>query len=101
MQKPDKIYFENTNFVYSFQQLPEIGSIRETFFFNQLRNAGHRVNLSLTGDFLVDETQTFEIGGKSKTQKQIAGTPNAYIAMDETEAGIGNRIPLWIFGFLY
>lgn len=101
LQKPDKIYFENTNFAYSFQQSPEIGSIRETFFFNQLRNAGHRVNLSLTGDFLVDETQTFEVGGKNKTQKQITNTPNAYIAMDETEAGIGNRIPLWIFGFLY
>lgn len=101
LQKPDKIYFENTNFTYSFQQSPKIGSVRETFFFNQLRNAGHRVNLSPTGDFLVNEAQTFEIGGKNKAQKQIAGTPDAYIAMDETEAGIGNRIPLWLFGFLY
>lgn len=101
LQKPDKIYFENTNFTYSFQQSPKIGSVPETFFFNQLRNAGHRVNLSPTGDFLVNEAQTFEIGGKNKAQKQIAGTPDAYIAMDETEAGIGNRIPLWLFGFLY
>lgn len=101
LQKPDKIYFENTNFAYSFQQSPEIGSMRETFFFNQLRNAGHQVNLSSTGDFLVDEIHTFEIGGKNKKQKQIANIANAYVVLDEMESGFGNRIPLWLFGFLY
>lgn len=101
LQKPDKIYFENTNFAYSFQSSPEIGSIRETFFFNQLRNAGYQVDLSTAGDFLVNEIQTVEIGGKNKKQKQIAGIADAFIVMDEIESGVGNRIPLWLFGFLY
>ncbi|WP_206367380.1 hypothetical protein [Sphingobacterium sp. SGR-19] len=78
-----------------------MGSVRETFFFNQLRNAGHKIELGFAGDFLVDEIQTFEIGEKNKTQKQIKNTTDAYIAMDDTEAGIGNRVPLWLFGFLY
>ncbi len=102
LQKPDKIYFENTNFVYSLQENPDIGSVRETFFANQLRNAGFQVDLNpANGDFIVNDTYTFEVGGKNKGQKQIKGAENAYLALDESEIGFANRIPLWRFGFLY
>lgn len=101
LQKPDKIYFENTNFAYLFQESPNIGNIRETFFANQLQNAGHSVHLSPVSDFLVDQKYTFEVGGKNKHQKQIAGTPNSFIVLDETESGVANKIPLWLFGLLY
>jgi predicted AAA+ superfamily ATPase len=101
LQKPDKIYLENTNFSYALKPSPEAGTIRETFMFNQLRNAGHIVHQASKGDFLVDEKITFEIGGKGKSTAQIRDTNNAYIAADDIEAGALNRIPLWLFGFLY
>lgn len=52
-------------------------------------------------DFLVDETYTFEIGGRTKDQSQIKGVEQAYLALDDLEYGMGNKIPLWVFGFLY
>ncbi len=77
------------------------GTTRETFFLNQLRNAGHPIHLAEKGDFLVDKTYTFEVGGRSKSLKQIAGIPEAYIVSDDIEVGFGNKIPIWLFGFLY
>ncbi|WP_222536854.1 hypothetical protein [Pedobacter polysacchareus] len=55
----------------------------------------------MKGDFLIDDTYTFEVGGKGKTNKQIEGVHQGYIAMDNLESGINNKIPLWLFGFLY
>lgn len=102
LQKPDKIYFENPAFAYALQHAPNIGTIRETFFYNQLNNAGHNVFLSSKGgDFQVDKKWIFEIGGKNKGQTQIIGNKNAYLASDDIEFGFGNKIPLWLFGLLY
>ncbi|WP_234364146.1 ATP-binding protein [Lunatibacter salilacus] len=101
LQKPAKIYFENTNFAFSMQVNPNKGTIRETFFINQLGNAGQQVYLSEKGDFGVADTWTFEIGGTSKDDKQIKNVKNSYLVIDDIEIGIGNRIPLWLFGFLY
>ena len=41
------------------------------------------------------------MGGKGKTFDQIADVPDSYLAVDDTEVGYGNRIQLWLFGFLY
>jgi predicted AAA+ superfamily ATPase len=101
LQKPDKIYFENTNLAQSMNIKAETGAIRETFFLNQLRNAGHTVHLASKGDFLVDEQRIFEIGGSNKTTTQVKGLRNAFLAKDNIEYGHGNTIPLWLFGFLY
>mgnify|MGYP000967432624 CR=1 FL=1 len=79
---------------------PNVGNVRETFFYNQL-SVKHDVTASKWGDFLVDDSYTFEVGGPNKTQKQIAGLGNAYIAADGILGGSGKRIPLWLFGFLY
>ena len=101
LQKPDKIYLNNTNLMYAldFGQI-DIGTVRETFFLNQL-NYKHSIHYPKTVDFLVDDKWLFEIGGKNKTRKQIAGQEEAYIAADDIEIGFGNKIPLWLFGFLY
>ena len=100
LNKPEKIYLGNTNLIYNQGGAsPNIGNIRETFFFNQLQ-AKHRVEASKQSDFLVDETLTFEVGGKNKTTSQIKGIENAYVAKDDIEIGSGNAIPLWLFGFL-
>lgn len=101
LQKPDKLYLDNTNLSYALVSAnPEVGNLRETFFANQLRHA-HQVEMSDTSDFLIDEKYTFEIGGSGKGNKQIVGTQDAYVVIDDTEYGNGNHIPLWLFGFLY
>lgn len=101
LQKPDKIYLENPNIAYTFSgSKPNKGNLRETFFLNQLK-VNHDVTSSKYGDFMVNNAYTFEIGGAVKTTKQIKGIPQAFIAADEIENGVNNKIPLWLFGFLY
>ncbi|MBC8487157.1 MAG: ATP-binding protein [Bacteroidetes bacterium] len=101
LQKPDKIYLENPNFIYALEnEKPNIGNIRETFFMNQL-SYKHKVTHSKQTDFAVNNKYIFEVGGKYKTNRQIAGTDNSYIAADDIEYGFRNKIPLWLFGFLY
>ncbi len=101
LNKPDKIWLHNTNLNYAFaSKQPDIGNLRETFFLSQLSNL-HQINLPKQGDFLVDKKYVFEIGGKSKQNKQIDTLENAFIAKDMIEIGALNQIPLWLFGFLY
>jgi predicted AAA+ superfamily ATPase len=101
LNKPDKLFLNNTNLMYALSDTkPEIGNLRETFFLNQVK-VKHKVNYPETGDFLVDEKYLFEIGGQNKKQKQIKGIENSFIAVDGIEYPIGNKIPLWLFGFLY
>ncbi|MFW6249384.1 MAG: hypothetical protein ACOC4J_06410, partial [Bacteroidota bacterium] len=101
MNKPDKIYLENPNLVNLLSPgIANPGTIRETFFYNQLKES-HTIKHAVNGDFIVDNKFTFEIGGKNKTKKQIQQVNDAYIAVDNIEYGAGNRIPVWLFGFLY
>lgn len=101
LQKPDKIYLENTNFQYALApKNTEKGSIRETFFVNQL-SYQHRIEYVEQGDFLIDQSYTIEVGGKGKTNRQVQGIANSYVASDDLEYGTGTKIPLWMFGFLY
>ncbi len=101
MQKPDKIFLGNPNYFYSLNmQREEIGTIRETFFKSQM-SVKHTLKLPQAGDFLVDDTYTFEIGGKNKSTKQISNQTKAYLVLDDIENGFYNQIPLWLCGFLY
>jgi len=98
--KPSKLYLNNSNLNYAYCDLLEIGTIREEFFAFQL-NRFYEIKYPKQGDFLVENKYTFEIGGKSKSFNQIKDLPNSYIAADDIEIGFGNKIPLWLFGFLY
>lgn len=101
LQKPSKIYLENTNLMYILSTSHvNSGTARETFFANQLGNK-HRLSYHETADFFVDATYSFEIGGKDKSGKQIQHLENAFIVSDDIEYGYQNKIPLWLFGFLY
>jgi uncharacterized protein len=101
LQKPDKIFMENTNLMFTLQGSNiDKGNLRETFFINQLKSQ-HQVEIPPKGDFIIDNKYTFEIGGKSKNKKQIQDLTNAFIATDDIELGYANKIPLWLFGFLY
>lgn len=98
IEKPEKIYLDNTNLLFTSKA--EVGTVRETFFMNQLSKE-HALIAPKNGDFLVDDNLIFEIGGKNKSFKQIKDMENSFVASDEIERGFGNKIPLWLFGFLY
>lgn len=101
LNKPKKIFLENTNLMYAFnEQNVNQGTLRETFFLNQL-SVKNIVSYPKAADFMVNDKYLFEVGGKNKTKKQIAGKQNAFIAADEIEFAQANKIPLWLFGFLY
>ena len=105
--KPEKIFLANPNLMYTKE--PNIGNLRETFFVNQLDNYyknkqslnDEGIFASKHGDFYCEEKYTFEVGGKSKGFNQIKDVSNSYVASDDLEVGIGNKVALWMFGFLY
>ena len=102
LQKPDKIYLENPNLLYVFS-LDEVnkGTLREVFMTNQL-SYSHQVEYSSRrADYTIDRRYIIEVGGKSKDGKQVADESEAFIAADNIEYSVGNKIPLWTFGFLY
>jgi len=98
LEKPEKIYLNNTNLLYI--SSCEIGTVRETFFMSMLADT-HKISYPKKGDFLINDTHLFEIGGKHKNFKQIQDIKNSFIAFDDVEIGYKNKIPLWLFGFLY
>jgi hypothetical protein len=109
MSKPEKLYMQNTNIAYALTSEIDIGSARESFFVNQIKNyyasknqfLDESIFTSKKGDFLVNNQFTFEIGGKNKGFAQIKDVSDSYIAADDIEIGFNNKIPLWLFGFLY
>lgn len=101
LSKPGKILLLHPNLAFCMNpQNMNQGSLRESFIVNQLKYS-HKVELSNVADFLIDEKITFEIGGKGKTRRQIKNVPESYIIADDLETGFKNKIPLWLFGFLY
>ncbi len=101
MQKPEKVYLQNPNLFFALApDNANKGSLRETFFLSQLRPK-HAVQYPKQGDFLIDGKWTAEIGGASKSKRQIKGVEDGFIAADDIEIGYQNKIPLWLFGFLY
>ncbi len=99
LTKPDKVLLNNTNLSYIYGNNTNVGSIRETFFVNQL-SVINDVVLAPKGDFMADK-YTFEVGGKNKTFQQIKDIPNSFVVADDIEIGHKNKIPLWLFGMLY
>ncbi len=99
--KVDKVFLDNPTLIYVLgSENIEIGTIRETFFFNQMR-VNHAITSSPVSDFLVSGEYTFEVGGKKKKQKQIQDIAQSYVVKDDIETGYGNIIPLWQFGLTY
>ena len=100
LSRPDKIYINNPTMMFALTPKVDTGTLRETFFCNQLSQS-HEVRYPKAGDFLVDRKYLFEVGGKGKNFDQIKDIPDSYLAVDNTEVGHRNRIPLWMFGLLY
>lgn len=104
IRKPGKIYLDNTNLLFAINSSLSLehqtGSVRETFFANQIA-VKHSIRTDFHADFIIDQKYRFEVGGKSKNEKQIKDLPNSYLAIDGVHSGFGKRIPLYLFGLLY
>ena len=98
--KAEKVYLDNTNILYNLSDgSEEIGSVRETFFFNQMRVL-HAVTASPLADFEIGGI-TFEVGGRSKGRKQLEGAQRGFVVRDDIEYGYGDVVPLWAFGLMH
>lgn len=97
--KPQKILIDNSTLMRALDT-PKIGAERESTFASFL-SVGHSVGFAKDGDFIVDSRYLFEIGGKGKGFAQIRDIPDSFVVADDIEFGFGNKIPLWLFGFLY
>jgi predicted AAA+ superfamily ATPase len=100
IKKADKLYLNNTNLFNALCTDVESGTIREVFLINMLKPFCS-VYYSDIGDFVVDEKYIFEVGGKNKSFKQIKDVKNSFVVADDIEIGSSNKIPLYLFGFLY
>ena len=99
LQKPEKILFDNTNLMHALSPSADTGTLRETFVANML--ASHKLSMPEMGDILVDDHYLFEVGGRKKGYRQIADVPDSFVVADGIDVGIGNKIPLYLFGMLY
>jgi len=97
--KPQKLYLANTNLHHAYCDSAEMGTLREVFFMSMLGE--ENIEVASKGDFMVDGKYVVEIGGKNKSYRQIKDLEHSYIVADDTEVGFANKIPLWLFGFLY
>lgn len=100
VNKPDKLLLDNPNLFSILCGNGDIGSIRESFFVSQL-GVSHQVHYHDRGDFIIDDNFVFEIGGASKSDAQLKNNTNGFVISDDIEIGFGNKIPLWLMGFLY
>lgn len=99
LAKPQKILLNNSSLMYALDA-PQIGAARESTFASLL-SVDHRVEFAKDGDFIIDGRYLFEVGGKGKGFAQIRNIPDSFVVADDIEFGMGNKIPLWLFGFIY
>lgn len=100
LNKPHKLYLDNTSLFWALCSDHDIGNIRETFLASMLEGAKKSIEYPKRGDFLVDGKYLFEVGGQGKEFGQI-GKDEGCIVQDDIDMGVGRKIPLWLFGFLY
>ncbi len=100
MTKPDKIYFENTNLLYSYDaHNAKTGTVRETFVMNVLKDCG-KVSTPVVGDFLYNESYIIEVGGANKSFAQLSGVPNGILVKEGITRGSKGVVPMWMMGLL-
>jgi predicted AAA+ superfamily ATPase len=98
--RPEKIYLENTNFMYALQKHIDIGNLRETFAVGMLKKIVP-ISVPKSGDIITAGKDVFEVGGKGKTKKQVRNVKRAYVLNDDIDYAHGAHLPLWLLGFLW
>lgn len=99
MAKPQKVIFDNPSILNALG-FADKGKVRETFLASMMSDS-HEVAYPKNGDLLADNRYLFEVGGANKGFSQIKDIPDSFVVADDIEYGLGNKIPLWLFGFLY
>ena len=99
-KKPAKVIMNNSNLIYAIYPIHvEQQDVMETFFVNALLS-GHLVNEgNKQGNYIIDENKRFRICDAENTKMRLNN--ETIYARYNTEVGKDNRIPLWLFGFLY
>lgn len=99
MAKPQKVLLDNPSLLYALGYA-DIGKVRESYF-AAMMSVDHEISYPKDGDLMVDSRYLFEVGGAGKGFRQIKDIPDSFVAAADIVTGLGNRIPLWLFGFLY
>lgn len=100
LRKMDKLYLHNPNMMHTLVGgSPNSGNVRETMFLCWTKYS-YDVVESPISDFEIND-MTFEVGGRKKGKKQIESTEKGYVVADDIEYAFQNKIPIWMFGFLY
>ena len=100
-KKPAKVMMHNPNLMYAIYPIEySKQNIMETFFVNALWK-DHVVNQgNKDAYYIVDGARKFKVCPADDNQK-ARYTPDTIYARYGTEIGQDNRIPLWLFGFVY
>ena len=99
-KNPAKVIMNNSNLIYAIYPIHvEQQNVMETFFVNTLLS-GHLVNEgNKQGNYIIDENKKFKICDAENTKLRL-NNETIYVRYN-TEVGKDNKIPLWMFGFLY
>lgn len=100
-KKPSKVIMHNPNLMYAIYPI-EYGrqEVMETFFVNALWK-DHTVSYGGKDScYIVDGRRKFRVCPSGSAHKVRYSADTIY-ARYGTEVGSGNRIPLWLFGFVY
>ena len=98
--KLEKVFLDNPSLMSALAGgMPNIGNLRETFFYSQTR-VNNDVVASKISDFEINGV-TYEVGGSGKGGKQLEKAKKGIIVRDDIEYGHGPIVPLWLFGLNY
>ncbi len=96
-KKPVKVYMQNTNLMYATAEgYPNTQDIAQTYFYNTIHSC-HKVNAT-------DRSEMFVVDGKWYFNVLDHPTGNIgyqLTAIGNMVIGEGNKIPLWLLGFIY
>lgn len=99
LNKPDCLCLNDSNLLVALAlQAPDQRAVYETFLVHQLK-LKHQVHQSGNTSYLVDFDYRFELSWNQAEGNLSAN--NSYLIVDQAERKAGNRIPLWMLGFLY
>lgn len=99
MAKPQKVLLDNPSILYALGYADK-GKVRESFFASMLAPR-YEIAYPKQGDLIAERRYLFEVGGAGKGFSQIKDIPDSFVVADDIVSGIGNKVPLWIFGLLY
>lgn len=99
-KKPAKVIMNNSNLIYAIYPIHiEQQEVMETFFVNALLSK-HTINEgNKCGYYIIDRNRRFRVCDAENTKMRL-NNETIYVRYN-MKVGKDNKIPLWLFGFLY